>query len=56
MKAIEYKAKDGYVWVRKDTKNWVLGNVIYLPPNDNIENYEEIEKPKDYDLRGKRDD
>lgn len=54
--ATKYTAQEGFVWVRKDTPDFILGSVIYLAPNDSIDNYMEIPEPeqeaKEQMLRG----
>ena len=43
--ATPYEAREGYVWVRKDTPDFILGSVIYVAPDDTIENYQQIPEP-----------
>ena len=51
-----YKAEEGKVWQNKKTK-MIMGEDIYIgfifpdgiKTQDSIENYEQIDKPKDYD-------
>jgi len=44
--ATKYTAQEGFVWVRKDTPDFILGSVIYVAPNDTIENYQQIPEPE----------
>ena len=44
--ATKYTAQEGFVWVRKDTPDFILGRVIYVAPNDTIENYQQIPEPE----------
>lgn len=53
-----HKAKDGFIWQNKKTK-MKMGeeiNIGFIYPKgvktqDTIDNYEEVPKPQDYDLR-----
>jgi len=44
--AIQYVAEEGYTWVKKDNLEWLLGSIIYLSLQDNIENYEQVLIPE----------
>ena len=44
--ATKCTAQEGFVWVRKDTPDFILGRVIYVAPNDTIENYQQIPEPE----------
>lgn len=45
--ATKYTAQEGFVWVRKDDQDFILGSIIYVAPNDSIENYQQIPKPEE---------
>lgn len=45
--ATKYTAQEGFVWVRKDTPDFILGSVIYVAPDDTIENYQQIPEPEE---------
>lgn len=45
--ATKYTAQEGFVWVRKDTPDCILGSVIYVAPDDTIENYQQIPEPEE---------
>lgn len=45
--ATKYTAQEGFVWVRKDTPDFILGSVLYVAPNDSIVNYIEVLEPEE---------